>query len=77
MLYIPLQLDAKFRAKAVIDVFAYRTSKAMVALGLIVMQGIAGSLLLSMTAYASVLLFLGWLGVVFLFFNRRVETQVF
>jgi ATP/ADP translocase len=29
MLYVPLQLDEKFRAKAIIDVFAYRTSKAL------------------------------------------------
>lgn len=29
MLYVPLKPDEKFRAKAVIDVFAYRTSKAV------------------------------------------------
>ena len=29
MLYVPLNPDEKFRAKAVIDVFAYRTSKAV------------------------------------------------
>ncbi len=30
MLYIPMKLDEKFRAKAIIDVFAYRSSKALV-----------------------------------------------
>ena len=29
MLYVPLKADEKFRAKAVIDIFAYRTSKAL------------------------------------------------
>ena len=28
MLYIPLKADEKFRARAVIDVFAHRSSKA-------------------------------------------------
>jgi len=32
MLYIPLKPDEKFRAKAVIDVFAYRSSKAVASL---------------------------------------------
>lgn len=32
MLYVPLKRDEKFRAKAVIDVFAYRTSKAFASL---------------------------------------------
>ena len=29
MLFLPLKLDEKYRAKAVIDVFAHRTSKAL------------------------------------------------
>lgn len=35
MLYLPMKLDEKFRAKAVIDVFAYRTAKALAALFLL------------------------------------------
>lgn len=40
MLYIPLKPDEKFRAKAVIDVFAYRTSKGFASLLLILLQGV-------------------------------------
>ena len=35
MLYVPLNPDEKFRAKAVIDVFAYRTSKAVASIMII------------------------------------------
>lgn len=35
MLYLPMKLDEKFRAKAVIDVFAYRTAKALAAIFLL------------------------------------------
>ncbi len=71
MLYVPLALDAKFRAKAIIDVFAYRTSKALVALGLIALQVAGTSWLLSLTSYASVALFIGWLLALGYFFRRE------
>jgi AAA family ATP:ADP antiporter len=71
MLYIPLQLDAKYRAKAVIDVFAYRTSKALVSLGLLSLQVVAGSYLLQMTSYVSIAVFVGWLATVTYLFRRR------
>ncbi|MFA5250891.1 MAG: Npt1/Npt2 family nucleotide transporter [Parachlamydiales bacterium] len=38
MLYIPLKVDEKFRAKAVIDVFVYRTSKAFAPLLLLAFE---------------------------------------
>ena len=38
MLYVPLKPDEKFRAKAVIDVFAYRTSKAFASLLILLVQ---------------------------------------
>lgn len=71
MLYIPLELDAKYRAKAVIDVFAYRTSKALVALGLLFLQAIATSFLLPLAGYASIALFAFWFGTVLFFFRRK------
>lgn len=61
MLYVPLPLDAKYRAKAVIDVFAYRSSKALVAIGLIALQLIAGAYFLKIASYISVTLFVAWL----------------
>lgn len=71
MLYVPLQLDAKFRAKAIIDVFAYRTSKALVSLGLLALQAVAGASLLSIASYASLFIFAAWLGTVALLFRNR------
>jgi ATP/ADP translocase len=71
MLYVPLQLDAKFRAKAIIDVFAYRTSKAVVSLGLLILQLVAGDQLLQISRYVSIVVFIGWLITVALLFRRK------
>lgn len=71
MLYVPLQLDAKFRAKAIIDVFAYRTAKALISLGLLTLQLVAGSLLLEITSYFSIAVFIGWLATVAILFRKR------
>jgi len=43
MLYVPLKPDEKFRAKAVIDVFAYRTSKAVASLMIILATSLLSS----------------------------------
>lgn len=40
MLYVPLKPDEKFRAKAVIDVFASRTSKGLASLLILALQGL-------------------------------------
>jgi AAA family ATP:ADP antiporter len=37
MLYIPLSIDQKFKAKAVIDVFLYRSAKAIASLAILVL----------------------------------------
>ena len=37
MLYIPLSIDQKFKAKAVIDVFMYRSAKAIASLAILVL----------------------------------------
>lgn len=76
MLYVPLQLDAKYRAKAIIDVFAYRTSKAVVSVGLLLLQIVAGSFLLPAVTVLSVILFIGWLAAVAILFRRRPEVQL-
>jgi len=76
MLYVPLQLDAKFRAKAIIDVFAYRTSKALVSLGLLLLQVVAGSYLLQMTSYISIAVFIGWLATVAILFRKRQNVSL-
>jgi AAA family ATP:ADP antiporter len=75
MLYVPLQLDAKFRAKAIIDVFAYRTSKALISLGLLLLQLIAGSYLLQITSVVSILVFIGWFATVLVLFGKKGSLE--
>lgn len=64
LLYLPLQMEEKYKAKAIIDVFAYRTSKALVSLAVLLLQGVLGALLLPLLSYASIALFVLWIGVV-------------
>lgn len=47
MLYVPLKPDEKFRAKAIIDIFAYRTSKALASLLIIAVNAFVSSTILS------------------------------
>jgi len=75
MLYIPFGLDEKFRAKAVIDVFAYRSSKALVSLSILCLQAIAGVYLLEVAVYVSIAIFMLWIGIVF-FMLRHFPSQV-
>lgn len=65
MLYIPFGLDVKFRAKAVIDVFAYRSSKALVSLGILTLQALAGVYFLELASYISLSIFVAWILIVF------------
>ncbi len=76
MLYIPLQLDEKYRAKAVIDVFAYRTSKALVSLCVLGLQAVAGAALLSCVSALSVSVFIAWMGVVLLMFKKYAPATI-
>ncbi len=47
MLYVPLKPDEKFRAKAVIDVFAHRSSKALASLLILLVTSFVSSHMLS------------------------------
>jgi ATP/ADP translocase len=75
MLYVPLALDAKFRAKAIIDVFAYRTSKGLVSLGLLVLQVLAGSAIFEIAGILSITVFAAWLMTVIVFFRKEELMQ--
>jgi ATP/ADP translocase len=78
MLYIPMQLDQKFRAKAVIDVFAYRTAKALVGISVFGLQLFATSQLHSWVSGAMVAVLLFWLGVVwFMLYRNRLKSGLF
>ena len=67
MLYIPMKTDEKFRAKAIIDVFVYRTAKAVASLFLLGISYLpfAHS---TMISWVSIAIFIGWaLAVTFMF----------
>jgi ATP/ADP translocase len=73
MLYIPLNVDEKFKAKAIIDVFAYRTAKAcasLIILGLSCITLIELNLLLS---WGVVVIFLMWAIAVLMLFKHYYE----
>ncbi len=64
VLYVPLNPDEKFRAKAVIDVFAYRSSKAVASAIILGLQAMLGTAFLSILNWGSILLFILWMGIV-------------
>ena len=70
MLYIPLKMDEKFRAKAIIDVFAYRSSKALVSICILGLQFFLGSEILGVASVVSGFVFLGWIAVAFFIFKK-------
>lgn len=73
MLYIPLKPDEKFRAKAVIDVFAYRSAKALASFLLLFLQFVTASKPLYLVGVLSVITFMLWSFVVYLMFRKQSE----
>jgi len=76
MLYIPMQLDERFRAKAVIDVFAYRTAKALVALSILGLQLLVGTHLQAWVSGAMVAVLVFWLAVVWFLLRKHYPRQL-
>lgn len=74
MLYIPLKLDEKFRAKAIIDVFAYRSSKALVSLCMLALQFFAGAHLLQIASFLSIVVFIAWITTIAFFFKKYAPS---
>ena len=74
MLYIPLRLDEKYRAKAIIDVFAYRTSKALIALAILGLQFFLAEYVLNLTGILAIVLFALW-AIFVLYFLRTVDEK--
>lgn len=75
MLYIPLKPDEKFRAKAVIDVFAYRSSKALASALILGLQALLGSVFLPLLNWSGIALFVIWIASVF-FLLKEPSTKV-
>jgi len=76
MLYIPMKLDEKFRAKAIIDVFAYRSAKALVAFCILALQIFFGKEILHITGWVSAAVFLGWIAVVVLLLQKVAPSTL-
>jgi len=69
MLFIPLSIREKFCAKAVIDVFAYRTSKALISLVILGAQFWIESKVFVITNYIFIGIFFIWLIILALLFR--------
>ncbi len=76
VLYIPLKPDEKFRAKAVIDVFAYRSSKALASVLILGLQALLGTTFLPFLNWGSILLFGAWVAIVFVLLKEPSKDSV-
>lgn len=70
MLYIPLRIEQKFKAKAVIDVFANRTSKAIGSFIILFLQGITWIPLPTLLSWSVFLIFAIWCVIVLNMFKH-------
>lgn len=75
MLYIPMKMDEKFRSKAIIDVFAYRSSKAFVSIFILCLQCCISSNILPFTQAVSIVVLLAWLIFVWIWNKRQQACQ--
>ncbi|PCI91561.1 hypothetical protein COB11_08300 [Candidatus Aerophobetes bacterium] len=71
MLYVPLKVEEKFRAKAVIDVFAYRSSKAISSLLVLGLQMLAITSVTKVISWILLGIFTLWLLSVFYLFEKQ------
>lgn len=75
MLYIPLSQKEKFQAKAVIDVFAYRTAKSLGSFLILGLQVLQGSSTLRTLSIGLILLFMLWIWIVHRFLENPQENR--
>lgn len=69
MLYLPMDLKEKFRAKAIIDVFAYRTAKAFASFLLLSLQFLIGDKIFYFSGILSILVAAAWISLILLMFK--------
>jgi len=74
MLYIPLKQEEKFQAKSIIDVFAYRSSKAIAAALILILQFLGFVKLIDCMTWGSLILLVTWAIVVYKMFQLKEET---
>ena len=75
MLYVPLKTDEKFKAKAIIDVFAYRSAKAFASVLIIALQFICPTRLPYAFSWAHVALFSLWIISVVVLLKDEVSEE--
>lgn len=76
MLYVSLSREEKFQAKAVIDVFAYRSAKGVASLLILVLQFVFGLYFESSLPWATMVVFALWaFSVVVLFKDAQQSTN--
>ena len=76
MLYVPLKTDEKFKAKAIIDVFAYRSAKALASVFVIGMQVLSPAKLPFAYSWGPLTLFLVWIFAVFMFLKKPAQEKL-
>jgi len=77
MLYVPMGADEKFKAKSLIDIFAYRSAKAVASVVVISLQLLCPFYLPHAFSWAHALLFLIWIGSALLFLKKPIPiTQL-
>jgi AAA family ATP:ADP antiporter len=74
MLYIPLKQEEKFHAKAIIDVFVYRSSKAIAACYILILQAMGYIDLVHCMSWGSFALLIVWCLVVYKMFQLKEEA---
>lgn len=76
MLYVPLKTSEKFQAKAIIDVFAYRSAKALASFLVILLQILYPKRLIDAFSWAHVTLFLIWILAALILLRPRDEASL-
>ncbi len=74
MLYIPLKQEEKFQAKSIIDVFAYRSAKAVASALILLLQSLGFVQLIDCMSWGSLFLLIVWAFVVYKMFQLKEET---
>lgn len=69
-LYSPLAMREKFQAKAVIDVFAYRSARGIASILVLLLQGLAFTQI-SYLSVGNILVFLSWILSVVFFYREK------
>lgn len=73
MLYIPLKQEEKFQAKAIIDVFAYRSAKALASCLILLLQVAGFTHIIHSLTVGSIVLLLLWTFAVYKMFQLKEE----